>query len=385
MRRACSGYASSTFQERKRPLETSIRKIIHVDMDAFYASVEQRDDPTLRGRPVVVGGQPNSRGVVAACSYEARHFGVHSAMPCSQAYRLCPHAAFVPPRFSVYQEVSRSIRQIFYDYTEHVEPLALDEAYLDVTELPQGFRYASSVARTIRERIRAELGLVASAGVGPNKFIAKLASDFDKPDGLTVVQPHELLAFISDLPVKNLWGVGPATAKRLDAMNLKTIGEVAATPLVELEQKLGGFGRFIRELATGRDPRPVRSSRPAKSRGAETTFSDNISDKEELHQILRKLAIRVSGALARTERPARTLTLKVRYPDFETVSRSMTLERPTWDAEEIHDVACTLLERTDALERSVRLVGINGSNLYGSQKAAQLELPLKPRPKSESP
>ena len=347
-------------------------------MDAFYASVEQRDDPALRGRPVVVGGQPNSRGVVAACSYEARRFGVHSAMPCSQAYRLCPHAVFVPPRFTVYRDISRKIREVFHDYTEHVEPLALDEAYLDVSELPQGFRYASTVARTIRERIRSQLGLIASAGVGPNKFIAKLASDFDKPDGLTVVQPHQVLSFISDLPVKKLWGVGPATAKRLDSMGLETIGQVAETPLVELEQKLGGFGRFIRELSLGRDPRPVKSSRPARSRGAETTFSDNVSDEAELHRVLRQLSLRVSEALTRTERPARTLTLKARYPDFETVSRSITLERPTWDAEEIGDVACKLLERTDALKRSVRLLGISASNLYGGTKASQLELPLEP-------
>ena len=213
--------------------------------------------------------------------------------------------------------------------------------------------------------------------MGPNKFIAKLASDYDKPDGLTVVQPHEVLAFISDLPVKKLWGVGPATAKRLDKMGLETIGQVAATPLVELEQQLGGFGRFIRDLARGEDPRPVKSSRPARSRGAETTFSKNISDEAELHEVLRQLALRVSSALVKTERPARTLTLKARYPDFETVSRSITLERATWDAEEIGNVACQLLERTDALTRSVRLVGISASNLYGAAKAAQLELPLE--------
>ena len=357
--------------------ESTPRKIIHVDMDAFYASVEQRDDPGLRGKPLIVGGKPQGRGVVAAASYEARRYGIRSAMPCAEALRRCPQAVFVPPRMARYREVSRGIHRIFADYTDLIEPLSLDEAYLDVTTPKTDHPYASRIAREIRARIAAELGLTASAGVGPNKFIAKLASDHKKPDGLTVVQPHEVLSFISTLPLRRLWGVGPATAERLLAMGVTTIGEVAALPLVRLESALGAFGRFVHQLAQGQDARPVQSSRVARSRGAETTFGEDISDLEKLRDVLHGLAAEVSRALVRLERPARTITLKVRYASFDTVTRSKTLVTPIWAGDAIEEVAGALLHRTDAGTRPVRLVGVSASNLVESEVSAQLELPLE--------
>ena len=346
-------------------------------MDAFFASVEQRDDPALRGKPVVVGGSPYGRGVVAAASYEARAFGIRYAMPCAQAARLCADAVFVRPHFSAYKDVSRAIHAIFQDYTVIVEPLSLDEAYLDVTENKKGIAYASTIAREIRERIRAELDLTASAGVGPTKFVAKLASDHDKPNGLVVVQPHEVMDFISGQPLERLWGVGPATAGKLHALDAKTIGDVANISKLELERALGSAGRFISELANGRDPRPVRSERTPRSRGAETTFGENKTDMDELRGVLHQLATSVALSLTRVERPARTITVKARYDTFETVTRSMTVGRPTWDAEEIWETACVLLDRTEAGERPIRLVGISASNLYASQEVRQLELPLQ--------
>jgi len=352
-------------------------KIIHIDMDAFYASVEQRDNPDLRGKPVVVGGSPEGRGVVAAASYEARAFGIRSAMPCSMAVRRCPEAIFVRPRFPVYKEVSRQIHAIFQDYTSIVEPLALDEAYLDVTEHKTELPYASTIARKIRERIKEELNLSASAGVGPNKFVAKLASEFNKPDGLKVVQPHEVLDFISERPLENLWGVGPATATKLKALGATTIGDVAKIPQNRLEQSLGSMGRFVWELAHGRDPRKVQTRRAPRSRGAENTFHENKNDREELREALFDLANQVARSLTRIERPARTITLKIRYASFQTITRSRTRITPTLDAEEIWDIACSLLDKTEIGEEGVRLLGINASNLYSRGEEAQLKLPFE--------
>jgi DNA polymerase-4 len=314
--------------------------------------------------------------VVAAASYEARAFGIHSAMPCAQAARRCPDAVFVRPRFAAYKEASAEIHRVFRLYTDRVEPLSLDEAYLDVTVNHPNITYASTIAREIRERIRREVRLTASAGVGPNKFIAKLASDVRKPDGLLVVQPHEVLDFISPLPVERLWGVGPATAGKLHGMGLRTIGEVARCSRVALERRLGSMGNFLRELAHGRDTREVQARRRPRSRGAETTFSENLLDVEALREVLRNLAVRVAGSLARVDRPARTVTLKVRYASFDTVTRSRTLTVPTADAEEIADLACQLLTKTQAGQEPVRLLGISASNLFAPGEGGQLELPL---------
>lgn len=348
-------------------------------MDAFYASVEQRDFPELRGKPIVVGGSPRGRGVVATASYEARAFGIHSAMPCAQAERQCPNLLFVPPRFEVYRGVSSSIHRIFKRYTDHVEPLALDEAYLDVTENKLKIPFASRVAREILAAIHEELNLTASAGVASTKFVAKIASGFRKPNGLVVVQPHEVLDFISVLDVGELWGVGPSTAEKLRDLGAQTIGDVRHLSRIQLEQALGAMGRFVAELASGKDTRSVHSSRIPRSRGAEITFRENVNDIEELKFSLRDLSGQVARALIQVGRPARTLSVKVRYSDFETVGRSLTLAIPTWDAEEIWSHAKDLLEKTEAGSRPVRLVGVAASNLNRKGDIRQLELPLENR------
>lgn len=352
-------------------------KIIHIDMDAFYASVEQRDRPELRGRPVVVGGDPRGRGVVSTASYEARPFGVRSAMSAAKAHRLCPHAVFLKPDFSKYTAVSRQIRAIFHSVTDLVEPLSLDEAYLDVTANHWGEPSATRVAMEVRRRIQAETGLTASAGVGPNKFIAKVASDFQKPDGLTVVPPERVDEFVSKLSVERLWGVGPATSRRLHELGFRTAGELRSAGLSMLESEFGRFGRFIWELAHGRDERQVESAREPKSRGSETTFSRDVTDLFRLAGVLREQAAEVSEDLKRISRAGRTVTIKVRYPDFSTVTRSRTLARPTDDPEEIARVAIELLEtRTEVGVRPVRLLGVSVSGMDGGDDPVQLWLPF---------
>ncbi|MCA9522018.1 MAG: DNA polymerase IV [Myxococcales bacterium] len=340
-----------------------IRRIIHVDMDAFYASVEQRDDPTLRGRPVIVGGSPDGRGVVASASYEARSAGVRSAMPASRARRLCPAAIFLRPRFDAYLSVSREIRAIFRRYTELVEPLALDEAYLDVTQNRLDEPYATPLARSILAAIRSELDLPASAGVGPNKFIAKLASDWDKPNGLVVVPPQRVEAFLRDMPIERLWGVGPATAGRIRELGLETIGELARFSLTTLERVLGSYARTLQDLARGIDNRPVVPRRVAKSRGAERTFAVDLFDLEAMQTVLADLADEVSSSLREIERPGRTVTLKLRFADFRTVTRAVTLPRYVIEREAIRAAAFELLGRIERSDLGVRLLGISVSNL----------------------
>lgn len=354
-------------------MSESDRKIIHVDMDAFYASVEQRDHPEWRGQPVVVGGSPDSRGVVCAASYEARAFGVRSAMAASKAKRLCPHAIFVRPRFDAYVETSRAIQAIFRDYTDLVEPLSLDEAYLDVTTNSRMLPFATTIAVEIKSRIAKELSLTASAGVGPSKFIAKLASDLHKPNGLVVVKPHQVATFLEPLPVERLWGVGPATASKIRSLGVSTIGQVARLSPAQLERVLGSMGSFIHQLATGNDPRPVVSTRIPKSRGAERTFPADIVHIDDMVAICGQLAQEVAESLRECSRPGRTVTIKVRYDDFSTVSRSYTLLQHTWDEQVIFDAAASLLHKTDAGRRPVRLLGISVSNLLQDDFPAQLE------------
>jgi DNA polymerase IV len=334
------------------------RAIIHVDMDAFYASVEQRDRPELRGRPVVVGGRPEGRGVVAAASYEARRFGVRSAMPCARAARLCPEAVFVRPDFSKYTAVSRAIRRLFLEVTDLVEPLSLDEAFLDVSERVEA---PERIARQLKRRIRDETRLTASAGVGPNKFVAKLASDLDKPDGLVVVREVEVSALIAELSVRRLWGVGPKTAQRLEEAGLKTIADVRARG-EGMVQLFGRHGAALLELAHGRDDRPVVPDRPPKSRGAERTFPQDLRRRDEIEAVLRGLAKEVSQALAKRSLEGRTVVLKVRYANFQTVTRSRTRAH-VFDEGEITRVALRLLDETDAGRRSVRLLGVSVSGL----------------------
>lgn len=355
------------------------RKIIHVDMDAFYASVEQRDQPGLRGKPVVVGGDPKSRSVVCAASYEARRFGIRSAMSCAKAARLCPQAVFIEPDFSKYSAVSRQIHAIFDSVTELVEPLSLDEAYLDVTDNRLNEPLARTIAVHVKERIRKETGLTASAGVGPSKFIAKIASDLRKPDGLVVIPPEKVMEFVERLDVEKLWGVGPATAKRLHDLGIWTTSDIRRAGLAEMERALGGFGTFLHGLAHGIDPREVNPERESKSSGSETTFEKDVLDRDVLLATLSELADSVAKDLQKIKRPGRTVTLKLRYADFTTITRSRTLKKFVDSAEIIAEVASRLLiEGTDAGSRPARLIGVSVSNLWSENEPEQLWLEFPP-------
>lgn len=362
------------------------RKIIHLDMDAYYASVEIRERPELQGVPVVVGGSPQSRAVVCSANYLARRFGVRSAMSCAKAQRLCPQAVFLPPRIGLYAEISKQIREIFLSATPLVEPLSLDEAYLDVTQNLLGEPSATRIAMHLKQRIRDELHLSSSAGVGPNKFIAKVASDLKKPDGLVVVSPERVAEFVARLPVDKLWGVGPVTAKRLEQAGLKTTADLRAAPLGDLQAIVGSFAWFLVELAHGRDDRPVTPHHERKSVGAETTLAADSLDAEALEQLTAELADEVAADLRRIGKPGRTVTLKVKYNDFSTISRSRTLATATDDAQTVVQVAVELLKTATELgRRPIRLVGVSMSGLGdlaqgGRQvevrRSAQMELPL---------
>ncbi len=351
----------------------TIRKIIHVDMDAFYASVEQRDRPELRGRPVIVGGSPDRRGVVASASYEARKYGIRSAMSSQKAWRLCPDAVFVPPNFKAYHQVSQQIRAIFLTLTPLVEPLSLDEAYLDVTENTLGEPLAQNLAARIKKQIREQTGLTASAGVGPNKFIAKVASDLRKPDGLVVVPPQKALEFIEKLPVEKLWGVGPATATRLHALGLRTAKDIRTYDLAALERELGKFGLFLHGLSIGQDDRPVDPSWDPKSSGSETTFDRDVLDLDVLREKIAEQIEENVAWLRKEGRLGRTVTLKVRYKDFKTITRSRTLGFPTDRATTFVQVARELLlGHTEAGETPVRLIGVSISGLIRRDDPVQL-------------
>jgi DNA polymerase-4 len=339
-------------------MDAARRKIIHLDMDAFYASVEQRDDPSLRGKPVAVGGSPQGRGVVAACSYEARKFGVRSAMPMARALRLCPQLAIVRPDFSKYRAVSQQVMAILRSVTPLVEPLSLDEAYLDVTENSLGEPLAMEVAKHLKRRIREETSLTASAGVAPNKFLAKIASGWKKPDGLTVIAPERMEAFLRQLPVEALWGVGPVTAKKLRAIGIEKLVDVRAADAEALRRTVGSLADWLKRLSYGDDPRKVTPNRPWKSISAEDTYPEDLTDLKEMRPEIERLAKRVAGSVAKKGLVARTVTIKVRYPDFTTVTRSHTDEPPTADEKQIAGRALALLARTDAGKRPVRLLGV---------------------------
>jgi len=338
-----------------------VRKILHIDMDAFYASVEQRDDPNLRGRPVVVAWRGN-RSVVCAASYEARVFGVRSAMPAMRAERLCPEAVFIAPDFVRYRAVSRSVREIFQRHTDLIEPLSLDEAYLDVTENKTGLPTATRVARAIREQIREELQLTASAGVAPNKFLAKIASDWRKPDGLFVIQPEEVEAFLTPLPVERIPGVGKVTEKRLQEIGIRTVGDLRSVELPVLEGHFGRYGLRLYELARGIDHSPVVPDRPTKSISAEDTFPQDVP-LGETEPMIRRLAERVWGASTKESRIARTVVLKLKTREFDILTRSLTPPHPPSSCEELTSIALSLLERVglDA-QQKFRLVGVGLHN-----------------------
>lgn len=341
----------------------SQRRIIHIDMDAFYASVEQRDDPALRGRPVAVGGSPDSRGVVAAASYEARRFGVRSAMPMARAVRLCPELAIVRPHFAKYKAASEKVMGILHSATPLVEPLSLDEAYLDVTENLWGEPLAMNVARRIKEEIRKSLELTASAGVAPNKFLAKIASGWEKPDGLTVIAPERVESFLQKLPVEALWGVGPVTAKKLRAIGVAQLVDVRTIERHLLEGAVGSLADWLLKLSHGIDERPVEPERERKSISSETTFARDLTELAAIERELDTLAAEVAAALERKGLVARTVTIKVRYADFTTVTRSHTAQGATRSAKSLSVRARALLERTEAARRPVRLLGVGAHGL----------------------
>jgi len=347
------------------------RKIIHIDMDAFFASVEQLDDPSLRGRPVAVGGDPNSRGVVAAASYEARAFGVRSAMPMSRAIRRCPGLIRVSPRFDRYIEVSHHIREILGRFTPRVEPASLDEAYLDVTGSE---RPATEIAAEIKRRIREETGLTASAGAGPSKLVAKIASDAGKPDGLVVVKPSAVRRFLSPLPVGRLWGVGPVTERLLQAAGLRTIGDLADADEALLRERIGPSGPSLSRLARGEDDRPVCTERRTRSISCERTLPVDTRDLPALDGLIARFAGQIHDSLLDEGLKARTVVVKIRYSDFSLTTRSRTLVTPFDEAAVIEREARALLARTMAGRRKVRLIGVAVAGLLGEGEPYQKPL-----------
>jgi len=350
-------------------LQSSMRRILHIDMDAFYASVEQRDKPALRGKPLAVGGQPDRRGVVAAASYEARAFGVHSAMSMAKAVRLCPSLVIVPPDFTRYRAASQAVFSIFREVTPLVEPLSLDEAYLDVTENAWGETFGTAVAKRLKERIRADTGLTASAGVAPNKFLAKIASGWKKPDGLTVISPDRVEPFLHQLPVDALWGVGPVTATKLRAKGIERLVDVRTIDIELLRGTVGSLADWLRQLAHGIDDRPVVPNREVKSSGSENTYPEDLTDIETIRHEIGEMAAHAFSWLARKQLLARTVTIKVRYADFTTITRSHTAA-PTRDEGDLSARAVRLLEKTDAGRRPVRLLGVSVHNFCREEGAA---------------
>lgn len=339
------------------------RKIIHIDMDAFYASVEQRDNPEYRGKAIVVGGSPQGRGgVVATASYEARKYGIRSAMASKKAQELCPHVIFVYPRFAVYKEVSEKIREIFRRYTDVIEPLSLDEAYLDVTEDKQGIGSAIEIAKRIKQAIKDELQLTASAGVSVNKFIAKIASDYNKPDGLTFIGPSAVTEFMEQLPVEKFFGVGKVTAQKMRNMNLYTGADLKKLTEDELVDLFGKTGRFYYQIVRGIDDREVHISRETKSVGAEDTFPYDLTTVEEMNTELGRIAGLVQARLQRYKLKGRTITVKIKYSNFKQITRSMSIQNPTNDVDTIASVAKELLLSTSPAGQPTRLLGISLSN-----------------------
>lgn len=353
-----------------------MRKIIHIDMDAFYASVEQRDNPDLRGKAIAVGGSPEGRGgVVATCSYEARKFGVRSAMPSKKALQLCPHIIFLRPNFPRYKEVSQKVREIFRRYTDLIEPLSLDEAYLDVTEDKQQIGSAIDIAKTIKEAIKTELQLTASAGVSVNKFVAKIASDMQKPDGLTFIGPSRIETFMETLPVEKFYGVGRVTADKMKSLGLFTGADVKKLSREELVTHFGKTGGFYYNIVRGIDDRPVEPNQETKSLAAEDTFPYDLTDINEMNTELDKLALVVYNRLQAQQLKYRTITLKIKYNDFKQITRSRSLTEPSANHDIISTIAKELLLHTDPQGSKIRLLGISVSNFnYIETPSAQMSL-----------
>jgi DNA polymerase-4 len=354
-------------------------------MDCFYAAVHMRDDPSLKGKPVVVGGKPDSRGVVAAASYEARRYGIHSAMPAAQARRLCPDTVFLAPDFSRYRAESQAIFAIYRLFTPFIQPLSLDEAYLDVTGHLGEFGSATAIAHEIRRRVKDERGLTVSVGVGPNRLIAKIASDFDKPDGLTVVKPEQVEAFLAPLPVRRLHGVGPAGEKALLELGVTTVAELRRLSLDRLLERFGHWGRTLHAFARGEDSREVHADHVRKSLSTEHTFTEDIRDMTAIDEVLDSMSGEVARGLVTREISACTITVKARYPDFTTVTRSRTLPLPTARAESIAANARELIRATAASTRSVRLLGVGVSNLVPGSLEQRALFDPEPSPDEAAP
>ncbi|OWV81636.1 DNA polymerase IV [Rhizobium sp. N122] len=356
---------------------TPFRKIVHVDMDAFYASVEQRDNPELRGKPIAVGGSA-ARGVVAAASYEARAYGVHSAMPSVTARRKCPDLIFVPPRFDVYKAVSQQIREIFAEYTPDIEPLSLDEAYLDVTENLRGMQIATDIAREIRTKIKQITGLNASAGISYNKFLAKMASDLNKPNGQAVITPKNGPAFVEALPVKKFHGVGPATTEKMHRLGIETGADLKQQTLEFLVEHFGKSGPYFYGIARGVDERQVRPNRVRKSVGAEDTFSKDLHAYEAAREGLQPLIEKVWGYCEANGIGAKTVTLKVKYADFNQITRSKTIPAPLAAITDLEDIVSLLLAPVFPPRKGVRLLGVSLSSLerqsFGGEPQLRLAL-----------
>jgi len=359
------------------PGNSTVRRILHIDMDAFYASVEQRDKPELRGLPIAVGGSPDQRGVVAAASYEARVFGVRSAMPMARAVRLCPSLVIVRPDFQRYRAASQTVFGIFRRVTPLVEPLSLDEAYLDVTENVWGETLGQTVALRIKKEIKSATSLTASAGVAPNKFLAKIASGWKKPDGLTVIAPERVETFLQKLPVDALWGVGPVTAQRLRDRGIERLVDVRTASSKILQDAVGSNADWLRRLAEGIDDRLVEPNQPAKSSGTENTFAEDLTDGGEIRKEIDEMARGGAAWLERKMLFCRTVTIKVRYSDFTTITRSHSSDPPTRDANDIASRAIALVDKTEAGYRPVRLLGVSVHNLVDpSEKREEIRLPL---------
>jgi len=362
-------------------MKSNQRKIIHIDMDAFFAAVEQRDFPEYRGKPLIVGGDPNSRGVVATCSYEARKFGIHSAMSCKRAFQLCPSAIFVRPRMETYKAVSEQIRNVFYEYSDKIEPLSIDEAFLDVTENKKKERSATILARNILQEIHKTTGLTASAGVSYNKFIAKVASDIRKPNGITVIPPNQAINFLEQLPVKKFYGVGKVTNEKMKKLGINCGYDLKKLSQQELVNHFGKAGLFFFNIVRGIDLRPVERSTGSKSIGRETTLREDTLDNDEILLILQNLCKRVENLISKKDKKGRTISLKVKYDNFTTITRSKSSETLFTDSMQMMDEIRELLKKTEAGSRKIRLLGVTVSNFEGEasdESPKQLLLPFQP-------
>jgi DNA polymerase-4 len=352
----------------------SCRKIIHVDMDAFFAAVEMRDNPAYRNVPLIVGGRPDSRGVVSTCNYQARKYGIHSAMPSSQAYRLCPHAVFVRGRFDAYRQASEQVREIFYEYTDLVEPVSIDEAYLDVTENIPGIASATEIARQIRAKIQQRTRLTASAGVSYCKFLAKIASDYNKPDGMCVITPEKAERFLEALPIGKFHGIGTVSERKLRKLGIKTGADLKRWELVDLLKHFGKVGSYYYSIVRGIDERPVRTSWTRKSIGMERTFSTDVGDVDEMKEYIGTFAKKLSDSMRTKGIRGRTLTVKIKYDNFELNTRAVSLPEPTRDAEILQHYAGELLWQHLEKDRKVRLLGISMSQLQWEDDDADEQL-----------